>query len=47
RMAIDAGMASALVLTGETTRELLASQPVANLPTYVLESIDQLLPAQM
>ncbi len=47
RMAIDAGMASALVLTGETTRELLASQPAANLPTYVLESIDQLLPAQM
>ncbi len=44
RMAIDAGMASALVLTGETTREMLATQPVAAHPTWVLDQIDQLLP---
>ncbi len=44
RMAIDAGMASALVLTGETTREMLATQPFAAHPTWVLDQIDQLLP---
>ena len=41
-MARDAGMASALVLTGETTRETLASVPESDWPTYVLERIDQL-----
>jgi arabinose operon protein AraL len=45
RMAVDAGMASALVLTGETTREMLASVPAAHQPTYVLEQIDLVLPA--
>jgi HAD superfamily hydrolase (TIGR01450 family) len=44
RMAIDAGMASALVLTGETTREMLAAQPASAHPTWVLDRIDQLLP---
>jgi len=47
RMAIDAGMPSALVLTGETTRELLASHPPEDHPTWVLDRIDQILPAQM
>lgn len=44
-MAIGAGMHSALVLTGETTRELLAQHPVAGHPTWVLERIDHLVPA--
>lgn len=47
RMAIDAGMDCALVLTGETTREMLGAQAAENLPTWVLERIDQALPAQM
>ena len=47
RMAIDANMASALVLTGETTREMLADQPAGNHPTFVLDRVDQVLPAQM
>ena len=47
RMAIDAGMDSALVLTGETTREMLAAQPPQNLPTFVLDRIDGLLLAPM
>jgi arabinose operon protein AraL len=45
RMAVDAGMASALVLTGETTRAMLASVPAAHQPTFVLDAIDHLLPA--
>jgi HAD superfamily hydrolase (TIGR01450 family) len=47
RMAIDAGMASALVLTGETTREMLAAQPPENHPTFVLDRIDLLLPSPL
>ena len=47
RMAIDAGMPSALVLTGETTPEMLATIPPSQYPTYVLDRIDQLLPAHM
>lgn len=45
RMAIDAGMASALVLTGETTPEILRAHPPGDQPTWVLERIDELLPA--
>lgn len=41
-MAQAAGMASALVLTGETTPEMLASLPEAVWPAIVLERIDQL-----
>jgi HAD superfamily hydrolase (TIGR01450 family) len=41
-MARTAGMASALVLTGETTTEILASLPEDEWPTIVLERIDQL-----
>ena len=44
-MANDAGMASALVLTGETNREMLEAAPVSALPTIVLDRIDQLLPS--
>lgn len=47
RMAIDAGMDSALVLTGETTLDTLASEPPANHPTFVLDRLDALLPARM
>lgn len=44
RMALDAGMASALVLTGETTRGMLDAIPAADQPTWVLDRIDDLLP---
>jgi len=46
RMAIDAGMASALILTGETTPDMLAAVPPADQPTYVLDRLGALLPAQ-
>jgi len=45
RMAIDAGMASALVLTGETTPTMLQAFADEEQPTYVLPRIDELLPA--
>ncbi|MBI3974564.1 MAG: HAD-IIA family hydrolase [Chloroflexi bacterium] len=44
RMALDAGMPSALVLTGETTPETLAAAPPSDRPAYVLRRIDELLP---
>ncbi len=44
RMAKDAGMPSAVVLTGETTAENLAGEPEENLPDYTLGRIDQLVP---
>src|SRR5215211_3067456 len=44
RMANDAGMPSALVLTGETTEKDLARESEENLPNYVLERIDRLVP---
>jgi ribonucleotide monophosphatase NagD (HAD superfamily) len=46
-MALDAGMASAVVLTGETTAEAIADEPVSNKPTYVLERVDQLIPQHL
>lgn len=45
QMAVDAGMRSALVLTGETTPELLAVSTIQ--PTRVLARIDALLPASL
>ena len=45
RMALAAGMPSALVLTGDSTPELLAATPPAERPTFVLDRIDRLLPA--
>jgi ribonucleotide monophosphatase NagD (HAD superfamily) len=47
RMALDAGMPSAVVLTGETTAEALADEPATDKPTYVLERIDQLIPRRL
>jgi HAD superfamily hydrolase (TIGR01450 family) len=45
RMALNAGMDSALVLTGETTATTLARLDAAEQPTWVLERIEHLLPA--
>jgi HAD superfamily hydrolase (TIGR01450 family) len=47
RMAKDAGMPSAVVLTGETTVEALANESEENLPDYTLERIDQLVPRDL
>src|ERR671916_3431557 len=47
RMALDAGMPSAVVLTGETTAEALAEESEENLPDYILERIDQLVPRDL
>jgi HAD superfamily hydrolase (TIGR01450 family) len=47
RMALDAGMASAVVLTGETTAEAIADEPASDKLTYVLERIDQLIPRRL
>jgi 4-nitrophenyl phosphatase len=44
RMARAAGMASALVLTGDTTAEALDAAPPGDRPTWVLERVDRLLP---
>jgi len=43
-MALDAGTDSALVLTGESTRDDVAAAAVERRPTFVLERIDHLLP---
>jgi ribonucleotide monophosphatase NagD (HAD superfamily) len=45
RMARDAEMPSAVVLTGETTPAMLAMADERERPDYVVERIDQLLPA--
>ncbi|MBA2692945.1 MAG: HAD-IIA family hydrolase [Rubrobacter sp.] len=44
RMAKDAGMPSVVVLTGETKAEDLESEPPENLPEFVLDRIDKLIP---
>lgn len=44
RMARDAAMPSALVLTGEMTPATLAGLPEPDRPDYVLDRIDRLLP---
>ena len=46
-MARAAGMPSAVVLTGETTSQLLAATPPEDRPTWVLDRIDRLLPASL
>ena len=43
-MAVAAGMPSAVVLTGDTTPELLADAPPGQRPDWVLDRIDRLLP---
>jgi HAD superfamily hydrolase (TIGR01450 family) len=45
-MAVDADVDSALVLTGESTRDTVQQAPADRRPTYVLDRIDDLLPAQ-
>jgi len=45
RMALDAGVASVLVLTGETAAADLAGLPPAASPDFVLDRLDRLLPA--
>lgn len=47
RMALDAGMPSAVVLTGETTADTLDAEIEENKPDYVLECIDELIPRAM
>lgn len=47
RMAVDAGMPSAVVLTGETTADMLVAVPPAARPTWVLDRIDRLLPERL
>ena len=47
RMARDAGMPSAVVLTGETTAEDLAEEPEEDLPDFTLQRIDQLVPLEL
>lgn len=42
-MALDSGVDSALVLTGESTRTTVATAPPDRRPTFVLERIDDLL----
>ena len=46
RMALDAGMPSAVVLTGDTKAGDLHNDP-ENTPEYVLERIDRLIPADL
>ncbi len=47
RMALDAGMPSAVVLTGETTAAMLAAESDKNKPDWVLDRIDRLMPPRM
>jgi HAD superfamily hydrolase (TIGR01450 family) len=47
RMALDAGMPSAVVLTGETTAAMLDAEPEENRPDYVLDRIDRLIPQKV
>jgi HAD superfamily hydrolase (TIGR01450 family) len=46
KMALDAGMPAALVLTGEMTREMLDATPDEDRPDYVLDRIDLLMPSE-
>ncbi len=47
RMALDAGMPSAVVLTGETTSEDIETASKQNRPDYVLGRVDLLIPQRM
>ena len=44
RMALDAGMPSALVLTGETTPAMVEDIAPEDAPDWVLARVDQVLP---
>ena len=43
-MAVDAGMASCLVLTGDSTMAEAEALPAHRRPTYVVDRVDELLP---
>jgi HAD superfamily hydrolase (TIGR01450 family) len=45
QMAVDTGMKSACVLTGEATADDVAALDEANRPTWVLDRLDRLIPA--
>lgn len=47
QMALDGGMASALVLTGEATADDVRALEPDHLPTYVLDRVDRLIPASI
>ena len=47
QMALDAGMASALVLTGEATADDVRALGPDHLPSYVLDRVDRLIPASI
>ncbi len=47
RMALNAGMPSAVVFTGETTPEMLEQESEENRPEFVLDRIDRLIPQKM
>ncbi len=47
RMALDAGMGSAIVLTGEVTAAEVAALPPDEAPRFVLDRIDRLLPGHL
>jgi 4-nitrophenyl phosphatase len=47
RMALDTGMASVLVLTGETTASDLEGLSPVDRPDFVLDRVDRLLPAEI
>jgi HAD superfamily hydrolase (TIGR01450 family) len=47
RMALDAGLASALVLTGDTQVEELAPLAATERPEFVLDRVDRLLPRDL
>ena len=47
QMALDTGMASCLVLTGETTPDDVATLDEDHQPTYVLDRVDRLIPQRL
>ena len=44
KMAVDAGMDSALVLTGDADLHMVASTATADQPTYILDRVDHVIP---
>ena len=46
-LAVRASMPSAMTLTGDSTLDDVAATPVDHRPTYILERIDQLIPAHV
>ena len=47
QLAVNAGMASAMPLTGESTLDEALARPEESRPTYVVDRIDHLLPPQV